>query len=69
MIFALLESPLVDVLLIAAALYYVFPGLFRRSIKQPNDQRRNITVITQDKHKGSGKYDGEGEYVDYEEVK
>ena len=69
MISKLLASRIVDLLLIAAAVYFLFPALFRRSRKLQNDKRRNITVTMQDKHKGSGKYDGAGEYVDYEEVK
>ena len=69
MIARLLESRVVDLLLIAAAIYFLFPNAFRRTRKLQNESRRNVTGITNDKHKGSGKYDGEGEYVDYEEVK
>jgi hypothetical protein len=69
MLLKLLMSRLVDILLIAAAVYFLFPGVFRRLRKPQSEKRRHITVVTNDKHKGSGRYDGAGEYVDYEEVK
>jgi hypothetical protein len=69
MISRLLESRIVDLLLIAAAIYFIFPNAFRRTRKLKNERQKNITVITNEKHKGSGKYDGDGEYIDYEEVK
>jgi hypothetical protein len=67
MISKILLSRLVDILLIAAALYFLLPRLFRRS-RKPKENERRYTVITNDKHKSSGKY-ADGEYIDYEEVK
>jgi hypothetical protein len=72
MLIKLLASRIVDILLIAAALYFLFPGVRERFAprrKQQPPKQNRYTVVTNDKHKGSGKYDGAGEYVDYEEVK
>ena len=69
MLAKLLASRIIDILLIAAAVYFLFPGVFRRLRKSIKSRQQHITVVTNEKHKGSGKYDAQGEYVEYEEVK
>ena len=71
MIVKLLMSRLIDLLLIAAAVYFLFPGvrrLFRKqkSVSEPKQPRYN--VFTNGKQRAE-KHEGKGQYIDYEEVK
>ena len=69
MIAKLLSSRIIDILLIAAAVYFLMPGVRRyfQRRKSVKSQPR-YTVITNEKHNAK-QHTGKGQYIDYEEVK
>jgi len=69
MIFTILESRLIDILLIGAALYFIFPSVFKRKTvrrESPNTQQQRTTINYQNAPREDNK---KGEYIDYEEIK
>jgi hypothetical protein len=68
MLVRLLESRLVDVLLIAAALYFLFPKLFKRNRKSNKEPENKTVIINKEEVKKTNDND-KGEYIDYEEIK
>ncbi|HZG01378.1 MAG TPA: hypothetical protein VEY71_10265 [Chitinophagales bacterium] len=70
MIAKLLSSRIIDILLIAAALYFLLPGVRRyfRLPKRSNPAQPRYTVVTNGKHNADA-HKGKGQYIDYEEVK
>lgn len=71
MIAKLLMSRLVDLLLIGAAVYFLFPGVrryFRLSKKESQSSQRRYNVFTNRKQRAE-EHNVKGQYIDYEEVK
>ncbi len=70
MIARILDSRIIDLLLIILALRFVFPNLF--SLKSFKTEKKSEQIIVVKKEKEIEKKtptDKAGEYVDYEEVK
>lgn len=67
MISQLLESRIVDILLILLAMYFVFPRLFKRNNHDPKSNISSKAKVTKDT--SLNKNDKKGEYIDYEEIK
>lgn len=71
MIIKVLASRLIDILLILAAIYFLVPGVrryFRKQKLESEPKQPRYTVFTNNKHRAT-KHHGQGEYIDYEEVK
>lgn len=70
MIARILDSRIIDLLLIILALRFVFPNLFSFKSFKSEKKTERIIVIQKEKEIEKGKSaDKAGEYVDYEEVK
>ncbi len=70
MIARILESRIVDLLLIILALRFIFPNLFSfKAFKSAKKTERIIIVHKEKEIVKSKPSDKAGEYVDYEEVK
>ena len=69
MIARLLDSRLIDLLLILLAVRYIFPQFF--SLKAFKSERKieRIIVVNKEKEKPKKSTEQEGIYVDYEEIK
>jgi len=68
MLTRLLESRLIDVLLIAAALYFLLPRLFSR-IKRKEDRNSEGYMRANEMKSAKKPEEQRGEYIDYEEMK
>jgi hypothetical protein len=71
MIVKLLMSRLIDLLLIAAAVYFLFPGVrrFFRRPKSVDDFKPPRYTVFPDNKRRESKRSAQGQYIDYEEVK
>jgi hypothetical protein len=69
MIFNILESRLIDILLVGVAIYFVFPGLFKRKNREANAPSANHKATFYKKDSSHQNEDKKGEYIDYEEIK
>jgi len=67
MILRILETPLLDVLLLILLLRIVFPSLFRRRSKPKKRIQDEQTIFTSSRNPKSKQE--EGDYIDYEEIK
>lgn len=68
MIARILESPVVDILLILLAIRFIAPRLFTIK-KVVNQKPADRIIIINKEEKQKKKSDSSGEYVDYEELK
>ncbi len=73
MLIRILQSPIVDAILIILAIRFLWPALFgikkRRTADPAAQQQKNFVNETQRSDKFSGERTKEGEYIDYEEIK
>lgn len=69
MLVRLLQSRLIDILLIAAALYFLIPRFFPRRRKQEDAHKGDRTIIIHQQNAHPKEDDKKGEYIDYEEIK
>ncbi|MEO6168389.1 MAG: hypothetical protein ABIO46_09610 [Chitinophagales bacterium] len=71
----ILETPIVDILLILLAIRFIWPGLFGIRKKKPlntnHSRHRNFVNNTRSPTVGKTPKDADaqGEYIDYEEIK
>lgn len=74
MIARILESPIVDLILIVLAIRFIFPSLFTFKVvkvnrQQPTYRANDEGSIRIQSSKKTTEDKQEGEYIDYEEVK
>ncbi len=69
MITRILDSRLIDLILILLALRFIFPQYFSFKAFKSEKKTEHIIVVQKEKDKSKKSPDKEGEYVDYEEVK
>jgi hypothetical protein len=70
MLLRLLQSRLIDILLIAAALYFLLPRLFNRRKANQGTTKTGPNVMVNQQDQATAKTDDKrGEYIDYEEIK
>lgn len=75
MIARILESPIVDLILIVLAIRFIFPSLFTFKVVKVNRQQPTYrandegSIHIQSSAKKTSEDKQEGEYIDYEEVK
>ena len=70
MIARILDSRIIDLLLIILALRFVFPNLFSFKSFKSEKKPERIIIVQKDKEiEKKSTSDKAGEYVDYEEVK
>ncbi len=75
MIARILESPIVDLILIVLAIRFIFPSLFTFKVVRPNRQQPTYhenpegSIHVKSSGKKNSEDKQEGEYIDYEEVK
>ena len=69
MIARLLDSRLIDLILILLALRFIFPQYFNFKALKSEKKTDRIIVVQKEKDKPKKSTEKQGEYVDYEEVK
>ena len=69
MIARILDSRLIDLILVLLALRFIFPQYFSLKAFKSEKKTERIIVVQKEKEKQKKSTDTEGEYVDYEEMK
>ena len=69
MIARVLDSRLIDLVLILLALRFIFPQYFSLKALKPEKKIERIIIVQKEKDQPKKSSEKEGEYVDYEEVK
>lgn len=73
MLIRILQSPIVDAILIILAIRFLWPALFgikrRKPIDHSNQRQKNFVNEPPPAEKSSKDRTAKGEYIDYEEIK